>query len=360
MSANSVFIIAEAGVNHGGSLSRALEMVDAAAVAGADAVKFQTFVPEALASRYANKADYQQQTTGADQSQLEMLKGLVLTESDHRALLKRCDAKGIQFLSSPFDSISANFLLCDLKLPRIKLGSGEITNGPLLYQIATSGCQLILSTGMSTIGEIEQALALLACGYTAQSDEPSDEQIAVVLQSEAGCLALTEKVTLLHCTSEYPCPVEAVNLRAMDLLSDRFGLAVGYSDHTEGLAIAQAAVARGAKVIEKHFTLDRNLAGPDHKASIEPEGLCLLVRSVRDIESALGDAEKKPTPGELKNARVARKSLVAAQPIGKGESYSEKNLTVKRPATGRSPMDFWRLLGEPANRDYAEDEVIDP
>ena len=362
MTANSdqVFIIAEAGVNHTGSLSRALEMVDVAATAGVDAIKFQTFIPEALASRSAPKAEYQQRNTTGQESQLEMLKQLSLTNKDHHTLLEHCKKKGIQFLSSPFDLASADFLLYDLNLPLIKLGSGEITNGPLLHHIAKSGRGLILSTGMSNLKEIKQALAVLAFGYLEPDIEPDISRFTTTLQSKAGKQILRDKVSLLHCTTEYPCPAKEVNLRAMNLLHDHFGLTVGYSDHTEGLTASLAAVARDAKIIEKHFTLDRNLPGPDHKSSLEPQELGELVHSIRIVESTLGKADKKATPSEIKNAKVARKSLVAACPIQKGNLYSRENLTCKRPASGHSPMEYWRLLGQPANRDYAEDEPIDP
>ena len=291
---------------------------------------------------------------------MEMLKRLSLTEQDHRILLARCQERGVQFLSSPFDTASADFLVHVLNLPLIKVGSGEITNGPLLFQLAKSGRRLILSTGMSNLEEIERALAVLAFGYVEQEKEPNAEAIACAIKSPVGRQALRDKVTLLHCTTEYPCPAGEVNLRTMDLLHDHFGLTVGYSDHTEGVAVSIAAVARGAMVIEKHFTLDRDLPGPDHKASLEPNELRELVDSIRIIERALGKADKKATSSEIKNARVARKGLVAACVIKKGESYSRGNITVKRPAIGRSPMAYWELLGQVANRDYEKGEPIDP
>ncbi len=360
MNDGRVFIIAEAGVNHNGALGRAFELVEAAAASGADAVKFQTFVPELLAVETAPKAEYQCHNEAGTESQLEMLRRLHLNMDDHHALVAHCEKHGIQFLSSPFDQISADFLIHGLNLPLIKLGSGEITNGPLLYRIAQSGKRLILSTGMSSLEEVYQALSVLALGYAGKPAGPECNMAGTSCESMNDLSILAGKVTLLHCTTEYPCPLEDVHLRAMNTLHDRFGLKVGYSDHTQGITIAIAAVARGAAVIEKHFTLDRNLPGPDHRASLEPEEMICMVRAIRETEAALGSEDKRPTQGELKNARVARKSLVAACKIVKGERYSEDNLACKRPANGRSPMDYWGLIGQAANRDYELDELIDP
>jgi len=353
-----VFIIAEAGVNHNGELERALALIDAAADAGADAVKFQTFRPEALASRHASQADYQIRNQGDSGSQLAMLQRLALSFDDHHALLTHCHERGIEFLSSPFDAESARFLIEDLSLPRIKVGSGELTSGPLLLRIARSGLPLILSTGMATLEEIRTALGVIAFGFLGPDRSPSRAAFAAAFENQEGQTLLRKRVTLLHCTTEYPCPLEQVNLRAMDSLTEAFGLTVGYSDHTQGIHIAAAAVARGAKVIEKHFTLDRNLRGPDHRASLEQDELRDMVDAIREVELALGSSDKGPTTAEHSNAAVARKSLVAARPIRAGEVFSAENLTVKRPGNGRSPMDYWELLGQTAERDYAEDEVI--
>jgi len=358
-SSDRTWIIAEAGVNHNGSLGLALQLIDAAAAAGADAVKFQTFVPEALVSRHATKAVYQQQRTAADESQLDMLRTLALGHSEHLQLHEYCKLRGIEFMSSPFDIASAHFLVDTLNVATLKLGSGEITNGPLLLTLARTGKPLILSTGMSELAEIEQALALLAFGYTDAIADPTPATISTAYASDAGRQALCDKVSLLHCTTEYPCPFADVNLRAMDTLREAFGLSVGYSDHTPGITIPIAAVARGARIIEKHFTLDRSLPGPDHQASLEADELRAMIDAIREVEPALGHGRKEPAPSELKNRPIARKALVAARPIRVGEQFSADNLTAKRPANGVSPMQYWDTLGRCAERDYAADEPID-
>ncbi len=356
---SAVYIIAEAGVNHNGNLDRALAMVDAAADAQVDAVKFQTFCPEALVTAGAAQAGYQIRNQGDVGSQLTMLRRLVLQPEDHHALMAHCTKRDVDFMSSPFDAGSADFLVNDLQLPCIKLGSGELTNGPLLLQLARSGRELILSTGMATLEEIGEALNVLAFGYLRQ-DTPSERAaLAAAWENPAAHQLLHDRVTLLHCTSEYPCPPDQVNLRAMDDLAEHFGLPVGYSDHTLGISVAVAATARGAQVLEKHFTLDRGLPGPDHVASLEPDQLASLVKAVREVSAALGGGSKAPAAVEAANAVAARKSLVAARPIQAGEAFDATNLTVKRPATGRSPMDYWDLLGQCAARDFAADEVIE-
>lgn len=354
-----VYIIAEAGVNHNGELDRALAMVDAAAAAGADAVKFQTFRPEALVTGSARQADYQIRNEGDAGSQLAMLQRLVLRPEDHHALVARCAERGIDFLSSPFDPASADFLIHELELPCIKLGSGELTNGPLLLQVARSGCNLILSTGMATLDEIREALGVVAFGMLQAAEPAGRAALSAALADPEAPNLLKRRVTLLQCTTEYPCPLDQVNLRAMDTLAATFGLSVGYSDHTAGITVAIAAAARGAKVIEKHFTLDRRLPGPDHAASVEPGELASLVRAVRDVALALGAREKIAMESERNNMAAARKSLVALRHISAGEAFSTHNLAVKRPGTGRSPFDYWDLLGQPATRDYAMDELID-
>lgn len=324
-----VEIIAEAGVNHNGSLELALRLIDEAARAGADTVKFQTFRSEKVITKHAPKAAYQQRTTGTEQSQLDMVRALELNAAAHEKLIARCRERNIRFLSTPFDEESVD-LLQQLGLDRLKVPSGEITNLLLLRKVAHTGLPVILSTGMSTLDDIEAALQVLP----------------------------RERVTLLHCTTEYPAPLDDVNLRAMLTMRERFGLPVGYSDHTDGIAVPLAAVALGATVIEKHFTLDRNMPGPDHQASLEPAALAEMVRGIRAVEKALGSPEKRVAASERKNLAIARRSLVASRPIRKGERFTLENLTAKRPGTGVSPMRLDEILGRTADRDYAEDEPI--
>ena len=327
------FVIAEAGVNHNGDPALARALIDAAADSAADAVKFQTFRTSALTSRTAPKAAYQIEATGAGESQSEMLMRLELSTETLRALQAHAAARGIVFFSTPFDEASADTLAA-LGVPMFKIPSGEITNLPLLRHIAAKGKPIILSTGMSTLDEVAQALA--AIGDVA--DVP---------------------VAILHCVSAYPAPVGEVNLRAMDALRDRFGRPVGLSDHTLGLEIALAAVARGAAIVEKHLTLDKNLPGPDHRASLEPVEMAALVRGIRNIEAALGDGVKRPMPSELDTRRVARKSLVAARALRAGEELVKDAVAVKRPGTGISPAELERALGRRVRRDLAADDVID-
>lgn len=357
--ADSVYIIAEAGVNHNGSLELAKKLIDVAVDAGADAVKFQTFKADTLVSKKAEKADYQRQTTSADESQYEMIKKLELDEEAHRLLIDYCKKAGIQFLSTPFDLASVDLLARTFDLPCIKIPSGEITNGPLLLKIARTGKPVILSTGMSTLGEIEQALGVLAFGYLDEHRSPSMEAFQDAYRSSVGQEMLASHVRLLHCTTEYPAPFAEVNLRAMDTLRRAFGLPVGFSDHTPGIAVPIAAVARGAQIVEKHFTLDHNLPGPDHRASLEPKELQKMVCSIRQVETALGGAIKVPGPSEMKNLAVARKCLVAKRNIAVGEVFTEANITIKRPGNGISPLRFWEILGRKAIRDFATDEAIE-
>lgn len=351
-------VIAEAGVNHNGELSLAHQLVDAAADAGADIVKFQTFRAERLASSEAPKAAYQQRETGNSESQLDMLRALELSESAHRELLLHCADRGIGFLSSPFDIDSLGFLV-SLGVDRIKLGSGELTNAPMLLAAARTGLPLILSTGMSTLGEVEAALGVLAYGYSSPAVPPSRAAFRAAWADPDARSEVVRRLSLLHCTTEYPAPRDQVNLRAMQTLRSAFGVAYGYSDHTEGIVVSLAAVALGATIIEKHFTLDRNMSGPDHKASLEPEKLKALVDGVREVEAALGDGAKVPMSVEIPNMVVARKSLVAARPIGRGETISADALTVKRPGSGRSPFDYWEVVGSMAAEDYLPDQIID-
>lgn len=328
----SIRIIAEAGVNHNGSMELAKKMVDAANAAGADYIKFQTFVPEKLVSRYAGKAEYQKQTTDVGQSQLEMLEKLALTQEDFRELKNYCEQVGIGFISTPFDLGSIEFLN-GLDMDFWKLPSGEVTNLPYLEMIARTGKRVVMSTGMCEMDEIRDAVRVLEKG------------------------GITD-IVLLHCNTEYPTPFEDVNLLAMRQMAETLGYPVGYSDHTVGIEVPIAAAALGAVVIEKHFTLDKTMEGPDHRASLEPGELAQMVRAIRNIEKSRGDGKKSRTSSETKNCAVARKSIVAATCIRKGELFTEQNLTVKRPGTGISPMRWHEILGKKAAQDYCEDELI--
>ena len=331
----NTLIIAEAGVNHNGNINWARQLIDVAADAGADWVKFQTFNADRLVTKNAKKASYQSQTTDSIESQFAMIHKLELTRDMHETLIEYCKSRGIKFFSTGFESESID-LLIELGLDSFKIPSGEITNLPYLRHVGQYGKPVILSTGMSTLDEIETALNILERAGTSR-----------------------EGITVLHCNTEYPTPMIDVNLRAMLTIRDTFGVQVGYSDHTLGVEVAIAAVALGATVIEKHFTLDRNLPGPDHKASLEPEELKVMVSSIRNIEKAMGDGIKRPSASELKNKFVARKSLVAACAILKGEVFSETNLTVKRPGTGLSPMHWDGVLGCKAPRNFEADELIE-
>lgn len=352
------FVIAEAGVNHNGSLEQALRMVDVAAVAGADAVKFQTFEAAKLTTAKAEKAAYQVLNTAEGGSQRAMLAALELSRSDHEVLLQRCRERRIEFMSSAFDSDSLIFI-AGLGVPMLKIPSGDITCGPLLLQAAKLGRPLVLSTGMSTLAEIEEALGLLAFGMTHDSQPSGKSDFQAAWWDASARALLRERVTLLHCVTQYPAPPASVNLRAMDTMARAFGLPVGYSDHTLGIEIALAAVARGASIIEKHFTLDRSLPGPDHAASLEPAELSQLVRSIHNINLALGSPVKAPSSDEAANRSVARRSLTAARQISCGEIYRDGVLAYKRPGDGVSPMYYWDMLGQPAKRDYGPDELIE-
>lgn len=328
----SIRIIAEAGVNHNGSMELAKKMVDAAKAAGSDYIKFQTYVPEKLVSRYAGKAEYQKQTTDAGESQLKMLEKLALTQEDFRELKNYCEQVGIGFISTPFDLGSIEFLN-GLDMDFWKLPSGEVTNLPYLEALARTGKRVVMSTGMCEMDEIRDAVRVLEKG------------------------GITD-IVLLHCNTEYPTPFEDVNLLAMRQMEDTLGYPVGYSDHTVGIEVPIAAAALGAVVIEKHFTLDKTMEGPDHRASLEPEELEQMVRAIRNIEKSRGDGKKRRTRSEEKNCAVARKSIVAATDIKRGELFTERNLTVKRPGTGISPMRWHEILGKKAVQDYREDELI--
>lgn len=327
-----VFIIAEAGVNHNGSFELAYKLVDAAKNAGVDCIKFQTFKSKNLVSHTAKKAEYQKVTTG-DSSQQDMLKKLELSYDEFLALKDYCDQVGICFLSTPFDVDSIEFLNT-INMPFWKIPSGEVTNLPYLLALAKTGKPVVMSTGMCEMEEIEAAIKVLR---------------------ENG----TKEIRLLHCNTEYPTPFEDVNLKAMQTMRDAFGLEVGYSDHTKGIEVPVAAVALGATVIEKHFTLDCDMEGPDHKASLEPDELAAMVKSIKHIELAIGSGDKIPSSSEKKNIAVARKSIVAKTSIKAGEAFTEENITVKRPGTGISPMRWFDVLGKVATRNYEEDELIE-
>jgi N-acetylneuraminate synthase len=354
-----VYVIAEAGVNHNGSLELALQLIDRAAEAGADAVKFQTFRADDLATVHAPKAGYQVRTTGAKESQLEMLKKLQIGASAHRTLLAHCRRRSIDFLSSAFDATSLRLLTDTLRLPILKIPSGEITNGPLLLQAGRSGRRIILSTGMSTLAEIESALGVLAFGLSGSALHPSKENFAAAYRSSFGQRRLREKVVILHCVTDYPTRFEDVNLRAMDTLRAAFGVPVGLSDHSLGIAVPIAAVARDACVIEKHVTLDRKLPGPDHGASLEPGELKAMVAGIREVESAMGTGLKLPSAAELQHVKTARKTIVAARDIRRGERYSSRNLAAKRAGQGRSPLEIWELIGKQAPRRFRKDEPVE-
>lgn len=352
-------IIAEAGVNHNGDESLAFKLVDAAYEAGADVVKFQTFKAKNLVTETAQQAEYQANNTKSQESQLSMLSRLELSYDAHHALIDYSNKLGIEFLSTAFDSESLDFLVNDLKLKRLKIPSGEITNAPLVLAHARTQCDLIVSTGLATLAEVETTLGVIAFGYVAKlGTEPSEQAFSEAYASAEGQAALQHKVTILHCTTEYPAPFDEINLRAMDTLGRSFGVPAGYSDHSEGVAVPVAAVARGAVIVEKHFTLDKGMEGPDHKASLSPEELKAMVTAIRQVELALGNGVKVPTVSEVKNKTVARKSLVAQQDISVGELFSERNLSVKRPGEGMSPYNYWTVIGNVAQKSYKAGELI--
>ncbi len=353
-----VYIIAEAGVNHNGSVDMAKKLVEIAAEAGADAVKFQTFLPVNVAGKNAMKADYQLETTDKKESQLDMLKKLSLDKNSYSQILETCKKNNIEFLSTPFDLWGVRFLAEECNVSKIKIPSGEVTNTPLLIEAARTQKPIILSTGMCTLGDIEAALGIIAFGYLNKKNPKNIEECFKVYNTVEGQNILREKVSLLHCTTEYPAPFEEVNLRCIQTLKNAFNLSVGFSDHTPGISAAVAATALGAEIIEKHFTLDKNLPGPDHKASLEPSELNQMVAEIRKIEKALGDGVKRPSKSEEINLPIVRRSLTARQKIKKGELFTEENLTVKRPATGISPLYYYETLGKTASRDYAEDDLI--
>jgi len=332
---NKVYIIAEAGVNHNGSVENAIKLIDCAVSAGADAIKFQTFKTECNITLNAPKAEYQINNCGTEETQFEMVKKLELTEEDHQMIFNYCKGKNIDFLSTPFDHWSLKLLL-KLNINTIKIASGEINNVPLLREIGCLNKKIILSTGMANIGEIENAINLLCDNGTNRNN-----------------------ITLLHCNTEYPTPYVDVNLKAMTTMENTFKLNVGYSDHTLGIIVPVAAAAMGATIVEKHFTLDKNMKGPDHQASLSPEELKYMVESIRNIEKSLGDGIKKPSKSELKNIQIARRSIVAIKKIEKGEIFSENNIGLKRPAGGMSPI-FWdEIIGKTAKQTFLTDQFIE-
>ena len=352
------FIIAEAGVNHNGDLDKALELVDVASRSGVDAIKFQTFNSKSLTTASAPKAKYQKENTTSKGNQQEMLEGLELSKGDYFQILNLCKERSIRFLSTAFDSRSLRFLIDDLKLDKLKIPSGEITNGPFLIDHAITGLDMIISTGMSNLKEIEIALGVVAFGYLNAGD-PCQESFQKAFHSEEGQKKLKEKVTLLHCTSQYPALRSDINLKAITTLKSEFNLKVGYSDHSEGILVASNAVSLGAELIEKHFTLDKDLPGPDHKASLDPFELDELVKTIRTTEEFLGDGAKVARKSENENLIVSRKSIVASKEIRKGEIFTEENLTFKRPGSGINPMKFWKILNKESNRNYSVDDLID-
>lgn len=351
------FVIAEGGVNHNGSIDRALEMIEVAADAGADAVKFQTFKAAELIAASAPMAEYQVRNTGQQRSQLDMVRELELDPAAHHRLQAAARARGIEFLSTPFDVPSLHFLV-ELGLARIKLSSGDLTHLDYLHTVARQGLPVILSTGMADLAEIETALGALALGFLDGQSAPGRAAARAAYASAEGQALLRERVLLLHCTTEYPAPLASLNLRAMDTLASAFGLPVGYSDHSLGITVPVAAAARGAVLVEKHFTLDRDLPGPDHRASLDPAQLREMVRGIREVETALGHALKAPVAAEQRNRAVARRSLVALRPIRRGETYTRDNLGCKRPGSGIDAQNFWDYLGKVADRDYGPDELI--
>lgn len=350
------YIIAEAGVNHNGSFEMAKQLVDVANDAGADAVKFQTFKAENLVTKSAKQADYQVENLKEATSQFDMLKKLELTFKEFKALKQYCTDKGIEFLSTPFDYESVDFLFDELKIKTAKIPSGELTNAPFIYAIAKKKKSIILSTGMATLEDIHEALSYIAFGLANKTDM---NQVAEFYETAAAKQLLKQYVTILHCTTEYPAPFETINLRAMHTLQQEFDVTIGFSDHSQGIATPTAAVAMGATVIEKHFTLDKTLEGPDHVASLEPQELKDMVTQIRQVEQALGNGVKLPSEIEMKNRIPARKSLVAAKAIQQGEVFSEVNLIVKRPGSGIAPSNYWTYLGKVAQKSYEQDELID-
>lgn len=357
---NKTYIIAEAGVNHNGNADLAFQLIDVAAEAGADAVKFQTFKAESLVTKNAVKAAYQIQSSDKTETQYEMLRKLELDYETHFKLVDYCKSKNIDFLSTAFDIQSLNFIVNELKVKTLKIPSGEITNAPLILANARTDCKLIISTGMATQNEVRNALSVAAFGLTERDKSifPTKENLSNAFNSKKGKLRIREKITLLHATSQYPTMIEDVNLNAMQTLSQNFNVKVGYSDHTEGIVIPIIAATLGASIIEKHFTLDKDMDGPDHKASLNPKELKDMVSGIRSLPLILGDGVKKPRYSELQNIDIVRKSIVASSIIKKGDIFSSENITIKRPGNGISPFEYWSLLGKESKRNFEVDELI--
>ncbi|WP_289140214.1 N-acetylneuraminate synthase [uncultured Brevibacillus sp.] len=356
---NQTYIIAEAGVNHNGSLDLAFALIDVAVQAGADAVKFQTFKTENLVTKKAKQAAYQVNNIGAETSQFDMLKKLELSYEKFVQLKAYCDEKKIEFLSTPFDRESVDFLVDELGIRTVKIPSGELTNAPFIHYIATKRKPIILSTGMATMEDIQEALSFIAFGLAYPTEKVEIEAVHNFYHTSEAKEWLREYVTVLQCTTEYPTPYTDINLQAMDKLQRELQINVGLSDHSEGIYIPIAAVARGAQVIEKHFTISRLLPGPDHRASLEGNELIEMVKAIRIIEQSLGTGEKEPTSNEQRNRIAARKSLVAVKAIAVGEIITEEHVTVKRPGNGMAPSQYWSIIGKKASKSYEEDELID-
>ena len=356
-----IYFIAEAGVNHNGNFKLALKLVDVAVGAGADAVKFQTFKSENLASRFADKAKYQRKTTKINETQLEMLKSLELKENEYFKLKDYCKFKKIDFITTAFDQDSLLFITKKLKVKILKIPSGEITNGPLLLDHGMTGLDIILSTGMASIKEINEALEVIIYGYLNKNKKnirPSKKLFKKALESKRGQNLLKQKITILHCTTEYPAPIDDINLNAILDISKNFNANVGYSDHSTGELVSLAAASMGVKLIEKHFTLNKNMNGPDHRASLNPLELKKLIKKIRSVERIKGLTIKKAYKSEKKNIPIVRKSLIASKEIKSGKLFSKDNITAKRPGSGISPMHYWRYIGVKADKSYKEDEII--
>ena len=362
---DKVVIIAEAGVNHNGSIARALEMVDVAADAGADVIKFQTFSADKLARKDTELADYQKVTAGSSKNQWELLKGLELTHEEFRQIAARASERGIAFLSTGFDRDELAFLISELHIPMVKIASGDLTFAPMLVDAGESGLPVIVSTGMADLPEIERALHFVAAGIArgagllATDQRLSASTLADIAANPHVAELMCERVTVLHCTTQYPAPREILNLRAMTTIAEKFGLPVGYSDHSAGTLAAVIAVTLGATMIEKHFTLDKSLEGPDHLASLDVQELHDLVAQIRAVPVILGSPEKECQPVEVGNKAVVRRSLVAARDIAAGEEISEADIECQRPASGRTSCDFYTVVGSPASRNYTAGEHID-
>lgn len=356
---NHTYIIAEAGVNHNGSHEMACQLVDIAKEAGADAVKFQTYNTDLLVTKEAKQAEYQTHNLGVTTSQYEMLKKLELSYEEFQKLSTYCDVQNIEFLSTPFDSGSVDFLVDNIHIKTIKIPSGELTNSPFIHYIATKRLPIILSTGMATMEEIHDALSFIAFGLAFPKKSIEIKQVQTFYRTKEAKQLLNEFVTVLHCTTSYPTKPVDVNLLSMDYLLDELHTKIGFSDHSEGILIPIAAVAKGASLIEKHFTIDKTLPGPDHKASLNPTELKEMITGIRLIEEALGSYKKEPTNEEFKNRIPARKSIVANKAIKSGEVYTTGNIITKRPGTGMAPILYWSILGEKALKDYKEGDMIE-